>query len=264
MTQRRIFISEAEGKTVLYFDTGLDPRSFARTRLAQCFTDPGFIVSPDGSSKIWRASGVSEVNGCMCIWGAAFNSERLDLLIEEEAALQAALQAVVFWIRGKLFLGETHSVLEPGAAFIVCKDGDEPRGSVLFLPEILSGRCLLAEGEGPYRFICPDLSGLESAAFCAAAMLYKILTGTAAYPNLKNCYQDMREGVFLPPRLAAPGLDEKLCELIQTALFLPVAKKRTGESGASVLGGLLKCLIDKGGETAAVTSHIKYLSTEEK
>jgi hypothetical protein len=61
---------------------------------------------------------------------------------------------------------------------------------------------------------------MNASAFTAAAMLYHIFAGSPAFPAADEIvlHEDMREGNFLPIRLAAPGLDDKLAALIQTAL----------------------------------------------
>jgi len=285
-----IHISEVEGKTAVCFDTALDPRSFARTKMGQCFTEPGYIVHPDGTILPWKATAVNDINGFMRVWGSPFAGERLDIILDKavfsesadqsaatqpaaaqplqaaavQTPLQAALQAVVYWIRAKLLLGETSSTLNPGAVFVCKKDGEHPKGTVFFTPENLSQRCLFAEGTEINRYSCPDLTDTDAAAFCAGVMLYSILAKTHPYPDDEVIFQDMREGVFLPPRLAIPGLDEKLCELIQSALTLPVVIKGPHESGTAILGNLLKILSDKEKGTAAVSSLFHQSSEEEE
>jgi len=272
----RIHISDVNEKQAVCFDTGLDPRSFARTKMSQCLIEPGYIVYPDGSNTVWKASGVNELDGYMRVWGSPFSGERLDILInminlpkqtpeQAEKSQKAALQAVVYWMRAKLLIGETHSALNPSAAFVSCSDGGEQqKGSVFFTPESLSQRCLLVEGAAVTavmrsgvseirenytstldRFNCPDLKDTEAAAFCAGTMLYTVLAKVHPYPDIENIYQDMREGNFVPPKLMIPGVNKDLCELINAALLLPVAAKKTPMSGAVILGNLLKILMNK-------------------
>jgi hypothetical protein len=271
----RIQISEVEGKKAVCFDTGLDPRAFARTKMSQSLIESGYIVRPDGTHEVWRALGVNDVDGYMRVWGSPFTGKRLDLLIDElnnmyvpeekKAALrQEALQAVVFWIRAKMLLGDTHSAFNPGAAFVICEEGKEyPKGSVFFAPPNLSNRCLLVEGKELDRFSCPDLTGMDAAAFSAGVMLYKILSDVHPYQSDKEIFQDMREGVFLPPNLAAPALDKKLCDLIQSALLLPVEKKRPAINATDIIGSFLKILMISENEAVPFSSLLKKLSSEE-
>ncbi|MDR2942742.1 MAG: hypothetical protein LBV17_09155 [Treponema sp.] len=292
---QRIHISNVNEKPAVCFDTGLDPRSFARTKMSQCLIEPGYIVHPDGSNTVWKASGVNELDGYMRVWGTPFFGERLDLLLnavnapkqteQQTAAKQAkALQAVVYWIKAKLLMGETHSALNPGAAFVSCSDGGEyQKGSVFFAPESLSQRCLLVEGashtavthsgrseirnDAPLvsdRYNCPDLKDTDAAAFCAGTMLYTVLAKAHPYPDMENIYQDMREGIFVPPRLAIPGLNKQLCGLIYSALVLPVEKKRTTMNGAVILGNLLKILMNKEEGITEVFSICNALPKEEE
>jgi len=293
----RIHISDVNEKQAVCFDTGLDPRSFARTKMSQCLIEPGYIVYPDGSNTVWKASGVNELDGYMRVWGSPFSGDRLDMLLsaintprqtpeEAEQRQKAALQAVVYWMRAKLLIGETHSALNPGAAFVSCSDGGEyQKGSVFFTPESLSQRCLLVEGAGYTavlrsgvseirsnaptaldRFNCPDLKETDAAAFCAGTMLYTVLSKVHPFPDTENIYQDMREGNFVPPKLMISGVDKELCELINAALLLPVAAKKTAMSGAVILGNLLKILMnkDEGVTDISMLCHTPAKEDEEK
>ncbi|MDR2542067.1 MAG: hypothetical protein LBC80_01245 [Treponema sp.] len=234
------------------FDTGLDQRSFARTKMTQCLTEQGYIVSPDGTHEVWKPAGVSEIDGFMRVWGPLFPAKRLDLLVND-LEQQTALQAVVSWIKAKMFLGDVHSTLNPGAAFI----HDD---KVFFAPDQLSNRCLYYEENQDDRFNSPDLTGMDAVAFCAGVMLYQILTKTHPYPS-KDIYQDMREGIFLPIHLASPDLNNKLSELIQSALFLAIQKKQKSnmpqsnnekKSGLNILTGILELLQEFSVDTKAL------------
>jgi hypothetical protein len=232
-TLQRINISDVENEAVVCFDTGLDSRSFARAKMSRSLVETGYVVHSDGSCETWKPSGVNEINGFMQIWGPLFTATRLDTYLSPQAEQQTALEAVAFWIRAKLFLGDKHSALNPGAAFI------NSNGSVFFAPEELSNHSLFTEGMELDRYNCPDLTGMAAAAFCAGVMLYTILAKAHPYPA-SDIYQDMKEGVFLPVHIAIPNLNKKLSGLIQAALLLPVKN-----SGAEILGDLLKILISK-------------------
>jgi len=240
---QNIHISNVDNSPAMCFDTGLDPRSFARTKMSQSLVEEGFIVHPNGSHEIWKPSGVNEVYGSMRVFGPLFQGKRLDIIIEENDS-QAALESLICWMKAKMFLGDSKSALNPGASFI------GPDGSVFFAPEHLSNRCLFIEGSQLDRYNCPDLIGMDTSAFCAGVILYKILTGAHPYPG-SDIYQDMREGVFVPINLAAPELNVKLQELIQAALMLPVAKKRTAKRSIDILTELLE--IFSGKENTFVT-----------
>jgi len=241
--RRHILLSEVEGKPAVCFDTGLEPRSFARTKMSQSLIEKGYIVYPDGSSEVWRSSGVCEFGGHMRVWGKSFDGERFDALLNKADADQTdTLQLVVFWLKAKMFLGDEHSTLNPAATFI----GSD--GSVFFSPPNLANRCLHVEGFNLDRFNCPDLTDMDAAAFCAGAMLYKILSGTLPYTTDETMYQDMREGIYMPIHLAAPGLNKELCSLIQNALLLPVAKKGRNvhkKTALDIIGAMLNFLTDE-------------------
>jgi hypothetical protein len=107
-----------------------------------------------------------------------------------------------------------------------------PPGAVFFPPEGLRLRAVQAEGDeswlaGGESLVCRDLSGEAAFSFTAAAMLYRILvsekdSSERALPfpaqDRDLIHQDMREGVYLPARLAAPGLDPKAADLVDQAL----------------------------------------------
>ena len=269
--QQHIFISDVESSPSVCFNTGLDPRSFARTKMSQSLIEKGYIVNPNGTNKVWKSSGVYETNGIMQVWGHLFNGKRLDLLIKEISSLtqnnasQVALQAIVLWIRAKMALGETQSSLNPGAAFICFESGklEHPKGTVFIAPEYLSNRCLYYEGIAYDKYNCPDLLDTEATAFCAAVMLYTIFTGSHPYPSI-DIYQDMREGIFLPVRLAAPTLNEKLAELIQSALLLPVTLKKPAISALDIITEILKILINSDNRIGAISSLYQTLPVEKE
>ena len=58
------------------------------------------------------------------------------------------------------------------------------------------------------------------AAFTAAAMLYRVFAGTPPFTSTDDITlpQDMRDGNFLPIRLAVPGMDSQLADLVQRVL----------------------------------------------
>ena len=269
---RCIHVAEVEGNPAICYDTGLNPRSFARTKMsANSLVEPGFLVSPDGSRKAWTATGVSEVNNLMRVFGAPFYGERLDSLLDEVSSItqrgaesqQKILRAIVYWIRAKLLLGDKKSSINPGAVFINLSGENTPKGSVFFGPKQLSQRCLINEGNDFDSYNCPDLDGMEEAAFSAGVMLYKLLAQVHPYQINDHIFQDMREGVFLPPKLAIPGLDNELCRLINAALLQPVVKKRTKESGTEILSKMLKILLKKEIGIVKVASLFRLVPKEE-
>ena len=264
--RQHILISDVEGKPAVCFDTGLEPRSFARTKMSQSLVEKGYIVRPDGSKETWMSSGVCEFSNHMRVWGTHFPGIRFDQILgvtqantasKDSTAGQTALHAIIYWIKAKLYLGDTYSTLNPAATFI------SSDGSVFFSPPNLSNRCLHIEGMDVDRFNCPDLSGMEAVAFCAGAMLYKVLTNTFTYPVNSEIYQDMREGVFLPLHYAAFGLNKELCSLIESALNLPVDKKKdTNKNASDILHGMLSLLTEKG-KPVLLSSLFNQLPTEQ-
>jgi hypothetical protein len=263
--EQRIHIAEVNNQQSLCFDTGLDPRSFARTKMSQSLIDTGYIVNPDGTHETWKATGVNENGGFMRVFGPYVPGKRLDLLLEGISSIsqlptlkQETMEAVISWSKAKMFLGDTNSAINPGASFV------SKEGNVFFAPEHISSRCLYIEGSEIDTYNCPDLVGMDITAFCAGVMLYKILTGTHPYPS-KNILDDMREGVFLPVHLAAQGLNPQLAELIQAALMLPVEKKGKHvvvKKGIDILSGILEILSGKENKVVSVSSLFDTVSVD--
>jgi hypothetical protein len=255
---RKIFHFDFEGNRVLGFDTGLSAQAFAQARMAQVITKTGFIVVPGGGVKTWKASGVTELPGdggtSMVIRGPPFEGKRLDLVIGGIDAAggngggEEALDCLRYWIDARAAVREDAPPPWPAGALIRLaeggrerdrsepadpwRDGRWPEGTVFFPPERLVMRCLQAEGDGAWRegaewYVHPDLEGTAAAAFSAGAMLFRIFAGQGAFSGADAAavHQDMREGVFLPPRLAVPGLDAALAALMENALA-PAGRRR--------------------------------------
>ena len=256
--ERQVFLFDVEGNKALGFDTGLDSRAFARAKFAQFITEPGFIVSLDGaksSVNLWKASGVVENpeaeadNATMVVWGPSFKGDRLDLLLNDNEKREEALAAIRTWIGAVLALGkERHAPLGapplwPCAALI----GGSQSNEVFFAPMDISKNCLMTKESNKInnRYVHPDLNGMNGAAFTAAAMLYQVFAGSPAFPAIIDeivLHEDMREGNFLPIRLAAPGLDGKLATLIQTSLSQNVKKGGILPNGRRLLEEFLALL----------------------
>jgi len=169
------------------------------------------------------------------------------------------MEAVINWSKAKMFLGDTRSAINPGASFV------SKEGGVFFAPEHISNRCLYIEGNEVDTYNCPDLTGMDITAFCVGVMLYKVLTGNHPYVS-KDIFQDMREGVFFPVHLAAPGLNAQLSDLINAALMLPVEKKdkknTITKTGIEILKGILEILSGNENKTIAISSLFETPSPE--
>jgi len=225
----RCFLFELKDRQVLGFDTGLDAAAFAKARLAAILTKPGYVVPPppDITVQSWKPKGVIERENSMIIWGPSFGEgpvERLDRLVTAAAAnagpgssADRALNTLGLWVRGRFLLpaGEILPKPFPAGALL---SGD----AILFPPEALVRRTV--EGAdwfaGAEQWTHPDLAGDAAGAFCAAALLYRSLCGIEPFPakDIETLHLDIREGNFLPPALAAPGLDKTAEALIAGAL----------------------------------------------
>jgi hypothetical protein len=238
-----IFRFEHEGRRVLGIDTGLSAEAFARARLASLVTDPGYIVSLRDSAapvvELWRAGGTAEltVNGrpapVMVVWGPDFAASAghdacsLDEIVTREDGPVsrngpgASTEALAAWVRARAALPvEGRPQPWPGAALV-----DEGAETVLFLPEAAARQAFDAAGgtawiNGAERWTHPDYSGEEAEVFTAAALLYFALSGSLPFPghNRDTLREDIREGVFIPPRLAIPGLSGEPALLIAASL----------------------------------------------
>ncbi|MDR2786619.1 MAG: hypothetical protein LBB83_11985 [Treponema sp.] len=228
-----IFRFEYEGRGVLGIDTGLSAEAFARARLASLVTGPGYLVSLWDSCEpavdLWRAGGTAElaVNGrqkpVMVVWGPDFAGLSLDEIFTREGgpASRNALEALAAWVRARAALpAEGRPPPWPGAALV-----DENAETVLFLPEAAARRAFDSGGAGAWiggaeRWTHPDYSGEEADVFTAAALLYSALSGGFPYPGRDRdvLREDIREGVFVPPHLAAPGLLDEPASLVAASL----------------------------------------------
>ena len=263
-----IFRFEHEGRRVLGIDTGLSAEAFARARLASLVTDPGYIVSLRDSAapvvELWRAGGTAElaVNGrpapVMVVWGpglAGHDVCSLDEIVTREDGpvprnrYGASTGALAAWVRARAALPvEGRPQPWPGAALV-----DEGAETVLFLPEAAARQAFDAAGgtawiNGAERWTHPDYSGEEAEVFTAAALLYFALSGSLPFPGRgrDTLREDIREGIFIPPRLAVPGLSGEAASLI-TASLSPRARLR-GQRPA--LADLAR-LIEAAGENTA-------------
>jgi hypothetical protein len=235
--KQSIISLKIEGKPVLGFDTALDAQAFAQAKMASFLTQKGSVVYPDGRVETWQPAGVAETEGSdgspstMVIWGPNFPGERLVDILSDHGRSDEALDALRYWLRARPLVEEAPG---PAGVLIVSRAsgrmaGEFPPGTLLFPPERLVKRCIEAEGIGSAgERIHPDLAGNEGSAYSAGVMLYEIFCATPPFsredPLLVR--QDIREGIFMPPELAAPGLDKDLAKLISRALA--PAKQKSG------------------------------------
>ncbi|MDR0496596.1 MAG: hypothetical protein LBH42_03175 [Treponema sp.] len=272
---KRIINFEIDGKPVLGFDTGLNARSFAQAKLALFITQPGSIVYPDGKVETWQAGGVTEYGSLnaatMIIWGIQFPGEELTEIINNHSRKEEALNALRFWLKARMVIERSSEKgMEPfpgpaGALVVTEKSfGHEqyPAGTVFFPPANLLKRSLDADGASleAERFYHPDLEDSDGISFSAAAILYVIFCGESPFKhdNPVELRQDMREAVFIPPNLAAPGLDPEMSDLISRALG---CKPDLSEKKQKLTPGIIDDFL---GSSKPVSSWIKHLDDNEK
>ncbi|MDR1986054.1 MAG: hypothetical protein LBP88_03655 [Treponema sp.] len=252
----RLILDEASGIAALAFDTGLDAHAFAQLKLARLIAASGYMVAPDGSWTPWKPLGVREQHGTIGIWGPAFTGERLDTLITDDTRKDQALDALRYWIRACRLLDAQQRLPAPWPAGAIIA----PSGRILFPPEELLQYSIKAAGpdawfHGVQQYVHPDCSGMGGIAFTAGAMLYRIFCGSPPFPNTneETLHKDIREGVFLPPRLAVPGLDPSLAALINRTLRL--LQEKQAAQAPLVLGALEDLLGPPGSAPAASYLH---------
>jgi len=272
-----------DGRAVLGFDTGLNARAFAQSKFAQFITEPGLIVRPAEAPTnrviLWKASGVRDVTGAdgkptMVIWGPPVEGERLNTLLDENEQQDKVLAAISLWIQAVLVLGENTPQGEPPAvplwpcAATIMRD--QPP-AIFFSPPSLAQRSVTLNDEW---YVNPGLSGMDAAAFTAAAILYRVFAGTPPFTAVDSStlYQDMRDGNYLPPRLAVQGLDARLAALMQAALERLVLERhglgRTDPapdqlSGSALLGAINE-ILQTDGQTVSAASLIKPLAEPDR
>jgi hypothetical protein len=255
---KKIFSFELDGKQVLGFDTCLDPRSFGQAKMADCITQQGAVIYPDGNVESWQPGGVTEYaplammpiekagpqsEATMVIWGPDFPGEEIAALMGEESRKDEALEAIRFWLRAAAVMGnKLDDASFPGAsgAFIVTTNvvtgptkNKYPAGTVFFPPARLLKRTLDAAGDEALLeagwFYHPDLKGDEAVSFIAGAMLYHVFCGCPPFKRDDQDVQrqDIREGVFIPPNLEKPGLSAEMSGIITSAMKATAKNRET-------------------------------------
>ncbi len=242
--------ADVNGTRCLALRTGLDQAAFAQAKLHSLITQPGRIVAPDGLVRDWMPEGVSAPEGVMLVYGPDFPGRSLLEILQDADPLDPV--RLVLQARRRLrdvsaasphTDDETPRRRVPSlelipAGTIVGKDG-----SVLFLPERLVARALdslapLARLDGAIRWHHPDLSGKAALAFADAVLAYRSLCGKDAFPgdNEDAVRNDMRDSCALPARMACPGLETAVAELLDGALKGETGTARNIRAPASKQG----------------------------
>ena len=248
---RLILNFELNGQKVLGFDTGLNSQSFAQAKMAHVITSSGIIVFPDGKTEKWQPVGVSEyLPAChnaennlsgnaamstMLVWGPHFPGERLIDILNDQDRKDEALDAIRFWLRARMAVEEVPFQSPAGALIITDRSSIQgsayPIGTVFIPPERLLKRILDAEGKEAVleaiRYAYPGLEGKDSVSFSMGAMLYRVFCGAAPFArdDEDELKEDIRDSFFIPPSLAAPGLDPQMASLIAQCMVLSPQKR---------------------------------------
>lgn len=241
-----IFHFEAEGQRALGFDTGLTPQAFAKARLGSLMTIQGIIV--DTAVHSWNIDGTVEHQGHMVFYGKDFKGESLEQILNRSDdtplyALQRYLKALTIISKTDQSLFEQISLFPAGV--LIAADG-----SVFFAPAALAKRVF--EYKTPQLFIRkvlqwlhPDKTGPDAAAFTAAAIAYRLFTGTFPFPvsedtepekAKEHLVQDMRDGFCKSAMLAAPRLLPEVTALLDSILCPEKDSPKGLEDLAALLG----------------------------
>jgi len=239
---KKVFTFELDGFQVLGFDTGLNAEVFARVKLANIIDNPGAIIYPNGETETWLPGGVieheTEFGKTMVIWGPLFPGRELTGILDAEnrrdlpidaQRRDEALDALRCWLKARMVFEKMQDEKKdppfngPAGAFIVTDNKHAyPAGTIFFPPKKLLLRTLKAEDSltEAESWVHPDLDGAAAISFCAGAMLYRIFCGACPFSrkDVELLRQDMREGVLIPPKLAAPGLDEEIASVLYMSL----------------------------------------------
>ena len=238
-----IFSFYLENEQVLGFDTGLKPEAFAKGKLPELLTQSGSIVYPDGKTETWRPGGVVEgPNGSIVIWGPFFPVEVFDFFNTQNNKNET-LTALRAWLNAWILLNKnSESQAFPGLEGVFIS----AQGAIFFPPKKLLERVIKTK-----RGIHPDLDKEEVVSFCSGFVLYNLFCAAPPFSdsnvigsnvcgsnvagsnvidsNEKKLLKDIREGAFVPPSLAAPGLEEKMCRIISSALNPDSKNNRPGK-----------------------------------
>ena len=274
----RICSFEQGEQLVLGFDTGLNAGAFARAGMTQFISNPGSVVFSDGRIEPWQPGGVmelgSESSKTMVVWGPHFPGEILLEIINNSDSRDEALAALRFWLRARTIL---ENIIKnkpdataapypgPAGALIVTKEqkGPYPYGTVFFPHGRLVKRCLEAEETvfEAEHWVHPDLEGSPAISFSAGAMLYRIFCGSPPFSgeNRDDLRQNISEAFFIPPELAAPGLERDMADLISRTLKV---EKESPEDSRRPSPDIISALIG-GSPVKPASSWLKPLSEEE-
>lgn len=262
-------VERVGGEDCLVVDTGLGQLAFAQAKLATLATAPGRIVRPGLPAEPWTPEGVAELDGTMAVRGPVFRGRTLQTILEA-GDVDASVDAVRAYVAALPALSEADAGAPPPApaATLVADDG-----ALLFLPERLALRALDSRGpaarlSGADRWRHPDLEGAEAAAFAAGALAYRALCGAEPFPgsDADAVRADMRDGCAPPARLARPGLEPGLADLLD-ALVAPPPERKPGPPRSAArkirpsAGDLAAALGQRGSDAKAF---YRELSPEEK
>ncbi len=225
---QELFITESPGPdraARLVLNSGLGLKAFAQAKRFSLAAEKGYLVSATGIVSPWTFDALLERDGKICFAAEAFEGVPISGLETETVEVR--------WPRAKAYIRAlaaleasqgpelTAQFVEAApAAILVANNGD-----VLFAPPKLVLRALNARSgdrrlRDAGRWNSPDLLLSHRGAFNAAAILRAALSGEAPFSGTdeSEVNADMRDGRFVPTRLAIPGCAPRLCALLDGAL----------------------------------------------
>ncbi len=211
-----------EKTTRIGIPTGLEPGSFALTKVTAAKSDPGWVVT-DNQVVEWRFLGITYVKGQPWLFGPMAEGRSLAAMLDQPT--EAALAALLALARA-LTLLEQRGVppfrLQSEAVIYL------EEGGILFLPPTIMA-VLKDSRPLDYRIQAfeainhPYVVGKDCCSYTMAALAYRVLTGE--FPFIDETEQGLRDRIrrlrVAPPHLARPEIREEVSQLIMKGLAKP-------------------------------------------
>lgn len=240
-------LRELDGNKVLGIASGLNPRSFAQTRIASSLSGHGYVFRADGTVDEWIPAGTMcvEAGGKseMYIYGPAFEGISLLSAVDEQRETAWKLLHTTISILTKAYLEQKISAeimtgitaAGPGS-IITAADG-----SVLVLPSDLFIRCVGGHGEtceitSRLLWIHPDHRTINPSwafSFMAGSLAYRIAAGYPPFgrsstqaktvPKAEDIALDMKNDLFEPLEVAVWAIRPAAAACINALVSTKVA-----------------------------------------
>ncbi len=234
----------------VYLNTMLTQSAFAKSRFAERLSEKGYLAEKttsgwefsswcfaDSSIEPQAENTSSKAESTVLLSNKAFNGLTLKNLFdldfskklddEEKARVIYGASSVCSAIEEAKKQNIKLPVNGAGGIFI-----SDDFTSILFLPQDLFDSSASCSGDSVYSeykglYINKNLTGVDSAIFTQAVIMYRAITGSFPFTNLNTELreQDIRDFNYTPIKNRIWALDEKLASYIDEALHLVSAAK---------------------------------------